>query len=597
MTALGFLKTIFVENEDYERLLTAIRAQHRIRMIVAFPVSIALFLTAAYLHSANSQPSVLFYITFSLYCIYMLGLIVVLRRFPPRRVSTLNKIVWATEMLDPSFLSLALYFAGPSVDFFSMCHIFTTLGYGARYSKYSMWRTHVFAMVSFFVLLHTSLWAGKYYFGLTLFLILAIVPIYGSLLMGELRKEANDAWRKEAKARASALEALDESIKSQHLAEEESRAKSRLLAKVSHEMRTPLTSIVSCNELLSKETDNPKILELSSYIRHLADSLNFEISQLLDFARYRDGGFRQESRVFVLKDLERLLADRFIISALDKDLDFSIRVDPRLDFDLLVDTYGLNTVLNNLVANAIKFTAKGSVTVIVSLLEDDKNYATVRFSVIDTGIGIAPEHQALIFDEFYQVSEGRNRKYDGYGLGMSLAKKILSGMGSTVSLNSDPGQGTNFSFVLKLIKSAKVGSGENSGIEYDDFDAAKNKQILVVEDNRMISKMITLILGLDGHNVYVAADGNEGLSQLFSDKFDMVFLDYHMPDMDGIEMLDQYFERTPQSDRVPVYFLTADASNETREQLMAAGATDVLHKPFNEDDLRRAVAEACLASS
>ncbi|MEG3049540.1 MAG: ATP-binding protein [Thermomonas sp.] len=250
---------------------------------------------------------------------------------------------------------------------------------------------------------------------------------------------------------------------------------------------------------------------------------------------------------------------------------------------MLSDLQSLNSVLLNLVGNAVKFTDAGSVVVRLDLLEQEADAYRVRFSVEDTGIGIAPEFVSRVFEPFFQVETGSVRKYGGTGLGMSIAMAHVRRMGGELQVASIPGEGTRFWFELRLQTTTMPEAATTNAAA----KIVRGKWILVADDNRTNLLLIAQMLESDGHSVVAVESGEAALEALASADFDLVFLDFNMHDIDGASVYETY--RFGCLDAAPTYFVTADTSVVTAQRLESLGAAGVIYKPVTFDKLRAAV--------
>ncbi|MBC7499470.1 MAG: response regulator, partial [Herminiimonas sp.] len=368
----------------------------------------------------------------------------------------------------------------------------------------------------------------------------------------------------------------------------ESQAKSQLLAKVSHELRTPLSGIMASAELLSSETSDPQTTMRSGLILRLSSDLLLEINDLLDTAKLEAKALILESAPFDLRVVMEQIRLTFVSMAAAKHIGFHVTIDPAISQMVSGDAHYLARVLKNLVGNALKFTSTGEVEVALTLISKENHAYRILFSVRDTGIGIPAVLHKQIFEPFFQASAGTSRQYGGTGLGMSLAQDIVNLMGSDIVVESVPGTGSRFRFEVNLPVAALPCAESTPAAQ---VRVIKGKRVLVADDNATNLNLIRELLVLDEHDVAMAANGQEALDLLASTMFDIVFLDYHMGDMDGGQVLQVY--QFGCLERAPVFFLTADTTAATLTKLMDIGAAGVLNKPVTRDALRRAVAQVC----
>jgi two-component system, sensor histidine kinase RpfC len=464
-----------------------------------------------------------------------------------------------TVVGDPLMLSLFLYGAGNGAIVFVGFYLFTILGFGFRVGIISMRTCQAIAIAGFsFVVFFSPIWNGMRMVAASHLVLLVVVPLYASGLIRGLRN-------------------------AQLTAKYESEAKSRLLANVSHELRTPLTGIISAAQLI--ETTTPEGEVINAKARSIADMawhLDGEISQLLDLSKLQIGTNRDEIVSFTLDSLISNVIDAVQAAAVSKDLSLLVKIDPGVNIPVKGMAQSLRSVLINLVGNAIKFTESGCVEISVVALESNEQRYALRFRVSDTGIGISSEHLGKIFEPFYQVERGTNRKYGGTGLGMAISKEHVARLGGKIEVQSTIGQGTVFWFDIFLEKSHVKGSKPSDD---GSVEVVQTKRVLLADDNATNLSLIREMLCRDGHEVVAANSGTEALTCLANDTFDLVMLDYNMHDIDGARVWGIYAMSNTKP--APTFFITADTTVATRERLLTLGAAGVIYKPITFSAIRK----------
>lgn len=375
-------------------------------------------------------------------------------------------------------------------------------------------------------------------------------------------------------------------------AEQASKAKSSFLSSMSHEIRTPITAILGMNELIQRESDSASVLEYSDNIQRAGNSLLHIISDILDFSKIEAGRIEFDESDYELKGLVGDVVNLTHLQAETKGLAFNVRIDPSLPSVLHGDVMRVKQVITNLLSNAVKYTERGTVTMTMELRGVSDGIVTMYVSVADTGIGIREEERDRLFSAFDRLDLARNRGVQGTGLGLAISSKMLELMGSKLEVESTYGQGSDFHFVLQqsVCDPTPVGSfdplTDSVGGSHRRKDGprffAPAAHILVVDDTPMNLQVICGLLERTEMQIDTASSGEECLARFEENDYDLVILDYRMPDLDGIETLALMHERHPDKARdTPVICLTASALSGDRERILAAGFTDYLAKPIN----------------
>ncbi len=405
-------------------------------------------------------------------------------------------------------------------------------------------------------------------------------PLEAQILMGPIMEE-------DGRIRGVIITITDvsELVAAQRKAEEAARAKSDFLANMSHEIRTPMNAIIGITEILLHGGDlGESQRKYVGDIKQSADSLLAIINDILDISKLEVGKMSLAPTTFdfglFLENIRSLAA----YLAGEKGLAFAYETDGELPAFLLADDLRLRQVIVNLLANAVKFTPAGKVTLRVGVPG-----TTLRFDIQDTGIGIRPEDQASLFQPFRQVDSTRNRRIKGTGLGLSIAKNIVGLMGGCISLVSEYGQGSTFSVVIPKIAGESGGlatSGAPSRYVYAD-----TVRILVVDDNEInLSVAAGLLKTLHGLDSDLALSGAEALEKVAAGRYDLIFMDHMMPDLDGVETAARIRRMEGWRKTVPIIALTANTAAGAREMLLASGMTDFLAKPIQKAELERVLA-------
>jgi signal transduction histidine kinase/CheY-like chemotaxis protein len=369
-------------------------------------------------------------------------------------------------------------------------------------------------------------------------------------------------------------------------AEAASVAKGQFLANMSHEIRTPMHGVLGMAELaLAART----LEESKHHVRMLSGSagaLLHVINDILDFSKVEAGKLVLEQTSFSLRELTEGVRSVVAPQAGAKGLTLACRISDDIPAVLVGDQARLRQVLVNLMGNAIKFTATGSVSLEVSGINPDPpaTSAGLHFQVRDTGIGIPHDKLGTIFEAFGQADSSVTRRFGGTGLGLSICSQLVKLMGGRIWVESAPGMGSTFHFSCTV----RIGDTRDlakSQVVADDVEPPM--RIMLAEDNAVNQQIAMAILGKRGHRIKVVSTGVEALEAWEAEEFDVILMDNHMPEMDGLEAVRRLREREAANHRArtPVIALSASAMTGDRERFLAAGMDAYLAKPFLATEL------------
>jgi len=371
-----------------------------------------------------------------------------------------------------------------------------------------------------------------------------------------------------------------------------SNAKSEFLAKMSHEIRTPMNSVIGYSELALDEEITPKIKEYLTYILQNSEWLLQIINDILDISKIESGKLELEKVPFNLHEMFNSCRTMIAKKADDKGLSLHFYAEPSVGKIPMGDPTRLLQVLVNLLSNSIKFTSTGIIKVSSAIKDINENAVTMLFEVKDTGIGMTDEEIERIFDPFIQAESGTTRKYGGTGLGLSITKNLIEMMGGKLSVLSTPGVGSKFTFELTF---DLIDADDDIILEHKEAPIDMDRptftgEILLCEDNTMNQQVISEHLLRVGIKTVIASNGKIGVDmvreRMENDKkqFDLIFMDIHMPVMDGIEAAAKIFEMDT---GVPVVAMTANIMSNDRELYKVSGMNDYIGKPFTSQELWR----------
>ncbi len=393
----------------------------------------------------------------------------------------------------------------------------------------------------------------------------------------ELRK-SNELLEERIRQRTGELEiAMQDALAA-------SRTKSEFLANMSHELRTPMNGVLGMVNIVLESELTPAQRDSLETAQRCAYSLLAILNDLLDFSKIEAGRMALESIPFEIRTILTDCTRTYLVGATQKGIELRTEIDPALPTVVEGDPLRLRQILTNLVSNAVKFTDTGSVVVRAGLEQPEKKRCVrVRIEVQDTGIGIAADKQAEIFESFTQADNSISRRYGGTGLGLAITRSLVEIQGGTLRLQSTPGVGSLFSCVIDY----------GAHCEADaqlPLPRSNAPHILLVEDNSVNQKLVSAILEKKGYEVSSAHNGAEALALMDVTEFRLVLMDVQMPVMDGIEATRRIRDQR-RFDRVPVIAMTARAMDGDREACLAAGMSAFVTKPIHAAHLLSVVEE------
>jgi signal transduction histidine kinase/ActR/RegA family two-component response regulator len=392
------------------------------------------------------------------------------------------------------------------------------------------------------------------------------------------------------------LQALvEENRKARARAEAANEAKSAFLANMSHEIRTPMNGVIGVTQLLERSPLNDTQRGHVKTIARSGELLLAIINDILDFSKVEAGKLQLLNAPLQLRPLIAEVCESVRVTAQSKQLALEYELSPEVPAVIQADGVRLRQVLLNLLSNALKFTTAGGVTLRVSKELEDPSDHHLRIEVSDTGIGIAPEHHAVLFDAFTQVDDLNTRRYGGTGLGLAICKRLVTLMQGTIGVSSTPGQGSTFSVVVPLEPAVQVtttiSKAPSAPIKAADAAAAR---LLAVDDNEINRGVIEHLAKELGYAVDLVEGGREAVDRIKSgEHYAVVLMDCQMPDVDGYMATQQIrtWEDEHSSTRIPIVAVTAHALQEEEQKVRSAGMDDYLPKPVRLNTLRDLLAK------
>lgn len=401
-----------------------------------------------------------------------------------------------------------------------------------------------------------------------------------SRLLGVLQREKELM----ADLRNREQERIQAMRRAKEAADQANKAKSDFLAVISHEIRTPMTGVMGMIRLLLDTPLDDKQKEYVRTIQYSGDALLTLLNDILDLSKVEEGKMTIENIDFDLGKLVESVVLLMSGRAEEKNIFLKAEVDPETPMMLKGDPTRLRQIFLNLIGNAIKFTEKGGVTVIIKAHDKTSKKPRIYFGVKDSGIGISEEGQKKLFQPYQQAEASTARKFGGTGLGLSICKRLVEAMGSSIQIASKMGEGTVFYFILSL----EYGVGEAETAGETQSTGVIPLKILVVDDNIINQRVVAGLLEKDNHKIVTVGSADAALGELKNVTFDVILMDMEMPQIDGVQATQMIRKLPdPEKSKVTIVAMTGNVGQDDIKRCRDAGMDDYVSKPVNPEALRK----------
>ncbi len=480
---------------------------------------------------------------------------------------------YVSLVVDVTATSFAIILTGHVISPFFILYFWIFLSYGTRYGKSHLAAASVASTIAYLITVQALDGWQEYGFEVSfVWLSLILLPLYQFSLLRRLRQANQQAQISRQKAEAS------------------SQAKSSFLANMSHEIRTPLNGLMSMGQLLLGTRLDSEQREYTENMVNSCRALNTVLNEVLDFSKIEAGVLEIKPADFSLRPLLEEVIQLMRFSAEAKALHLDYQCAPVIPDRLHGDASRLRQVLINILGNALRFTEEGEVMLCVDRIATETGRVRLRFSIIDTGIGIRQEEMEKLFQRFSQLNDAPSRGYGGTGLGLAISKHLVEAMGGGIGVKSEYGRGSTFWFELPFALVQPEGKDPTSQGEAVSLNGL---QVLLVDDDAINRLAGQRMLEQAGCKVTLANDGKDALNRLRQQQVDLVLMDIHMPNLDGIEATRRIRESWSGSERhLPVIGLTASVMKDEQQLYFDAGMDDVVAKPVEIAALTRALQTA-----
>lgn len=385
------------------------------------------------------------------------------------------------------------------------------------------------------------------------------------------------------------------------ISDKSNAAKTDFLVRMSHEIRTPINAVLGMDEMILRECNDETILSYAANIQSAGQLLLAVINDVLDFSKIESGMLELFPAEYSIQQMMNDCYNMIIMRAEKKNLMLEIHNNPNMPSRLIGDEIRVRQMIINLLTNAVKYTSAGKITMTLGFQRTSENAIILKVSVRDTGMGISPEDQQTLFNDFYRVDETNTRNIEGTGLGLSITKRLVDKMDGKIGVESELGVGSNFWFEIPQAIAQDTPTGyfvpnrsnsDGIGRDYHEKFQAPAARVLVVDDVKLNIDVLKGLLKSTRVRVDAAYSGRECLGLVQKNSYDLIFMDHVMPEMDGIQTFN-YMQKLVEcpNHNVPVIALTANAMAGAKETYTELGFADYLAKPVQSDKLEQILME------
>ena len=433
------------------------------------------------------------------------------------------------------------------------------------------------------------LWWESWWFRSLAILLFSLVIYAGMLWRHRTLEQRNAALERAVEQRTAELQAERAKVmEEKRRADAASAAKGQFLANMSHEIRTPLNGLLGLTSLLEDAGDAREWRETIDLIRSSGQMLSRVINDILDFSKVEAGKMELEVAPFPLGSVLKGAVGLFGATAAEKGVRLHVILAPDLPAWVAGDEIRLRQVVQNLISNALKFTAEGEIALSAAKEPGEEAPHRIRIEVRDTGIGIAPDRRAHLFTSFSQADSSISRRYGGTGLGLAISKRLVESMGGNIEVESEPGVGTAFRFTIRLGLAAAPAPAWIDAPAKRDLSRLR---VLLAEDNKINQIVVLKLLQRLSIAADLAVDGEQAVAAALGKTYDVILMDVQMPGMDGITATQEIRARLGADAQPFICGLSAHATTDFQEQCQAAGMDAYLTKPLEFEKLEKLLVE------